>query len=114
MVSEAWFLKMGNQVSSNFRHALYLDSSTKSSRKKQGPQERQNIGILSFEVAKVMSKIVNLHKSLTDHEILKLKNEILKSEGIITLVSDDEKQLLELALVEKLDDFKGSRVLYLG
>ncbi|KAL0392784.1 UNVERIFIED_CONTAM: hypothetical protein Sradi_2501200 [Sesamum radiatum] len=105
MVSEAWILKMGSQVSSNFRHALYLDSSTKSSRKKQGPQERQNIGILSFEVAKVMSKIVNLHKSLTDHEILKLKNEILKSEGIITLVSDDEKQLLELALVEKLDGF---------
>ncbi|KAL0367010.1 UNVERIFIED_CONTAM: hypothetical protein Sradi_3591100 [Sesamum radiatum] len=105
MVAEAWILKMSNQVSSNFRHALYLDSSTKSSNKKQGPQERQIIGILSFEVAKVMSKIVNLHKSLTDHEILKLKNEILKFEGIKTLVSDDEKQLLELALVEKLDDF---------
>ncbi|KAL2242657.1 UNVERIFIED_CONTAM: hypothetical protein Sindi_0383700 [Sesamum indicum] len=102
MVAEAWILKMGNQVSSNFRHALYLDSSTKSSNK---AQERQIIGILSFEVAKVMSKIVNLHKSLTDHEILKLKNEILKSEGIKTLVSDDEKLLLELALVEKLDDF---------
>ncbi|KAK4421511.1 hypothetical protein Salat_2101700 [Sesamum alatum] len=105
MVAEAWILKMSNQVSSNFRHALYLDGSTKSSNKKQGPQERQIIGILSFEVAKVMSKIVNLHKSLTDHEILKLKNEILKSEGVKALVSDDEKRLLELALMEKLDDF---------
>ncbi|KAL0433416.1 UNVERIFIED_CONTAM: hypothetical protein Slati_2675900 [Sesamum latifolium] len=105
MVAEAWISKMGNQVSSNFRHVLYLDSSTKSSNKKQGPQQRQIIGILSFEVAKVMSKIVNLHKSLTDHEILKLKNDILKFEGIKALVSDDEKQLLELALVEKLDDF---------
>ncbi|KAI3459474.1 hypothetical protein Pfo_016137 [Paulownia fortunei] len=104
MVAEPWILKMGNQVSSNLKHALYLDNSTKSSNKKQGPQERQIIGILSFEVANVMSMIMNLHKSLTDHEILKLKNEILKSEGIKTLVSSDEKQLLELALVEKLDD----------
>lgn len=104
MVAEPWILKMGNQVSSNLKHALYLDNSTKSSNKKQGPQERQIIGILSFEVANVMSKIMNLHKSLTDQEILKLKTEILESEGIKTLVTRDEKQLLELALVEKLDD----------
>ncbi|KAK6122714.1 hypothetical protein DH2020_043533 [Rehmannia glutinosa] len=104
MVAEPWILKMGNQVSNNLKNVLYLDNSTKSSNKKQGPQERQIIGILSFEVANVMSKIMNLHKSLSDHDILKLKNEILKSEGIKTLVSSDEKQLLELALVEKLDD----------
>ncbi|PIN10506.1 hypothetical protein CDL12_16904 [Handroanthus impetiginosus] len=104
MVAEPWILKMGNQVSSNLKHALYLDNSTKSSNKKHGPQERQIIGILSFEVANVMSKIMYLHKSLIDNEILKLKNEILKSEGIKTLVSSDEKQLSELALVEKLDD----------
>ncbi|KAK6138744.1 hypothetical protein DH2020_027513 [Rehmannia glutinosa] len=104
MVAEPWILKMGNQVSSNLKHALYHENSTKSSNKKQGPQNRQTIGILSFEVANVMSKIIHLHKSLTDNEILKLKNEILKSEGIKTLVSNDEKQLLELALEEKLDD----------
>lgn len=97
MVAEPWIVKMGNQVSSNLKHAL--------SDKKQRPQqERQIIGILSFEVANVMSKIVNLHKSLTDNEVVKLKNEILKSEGVRTIVSSDEKQLLELALVEKLDD----------
>lgn len=104
MVAEPWILKMGNQVSSNLKHALYLENSTKSSNRKQGPQDRLTIGILSFEVANVMSKIVHLHKSLADNEILKLKNEILKSEGIRTLVSSDEKQLLELALEEKLDD----------
>lgn len=105
MVAEAWILRMGNQVSSNLKHALYSDNnSTKSLSKKNVPQERQTIGILSFEVANVMSKIMNLHKSLTDYEVYKLKNEILKSEGIKTLVSSDEKQLLELALVEKLDD----------
>ncbi|KAG8373154.1 hypothetical protein BUALT_Bualt12G0141500 [Buddleja alternifolia] len=104
MVADTWILKMGNQVSSNLKHVLYLDNLSKLSSKKQGPQERQIIGIISFEVANVMSKVMNLHKSLTDIEILKLKNEILKSEGIKTLISSDEKQLLEIALVEKLDD----------
>ncbi|KAL2469754.1 Protein of unknown function (DUF668) [Abeliophyllum distichum] len=103
MVSEPWILKLGNQVSSNLKHGLHLDNSKKSSNKKQGQQEKQIIGILSFEVANVMSKIIHLHKSLSDHEMVKLKNEILKSEGIKILVSNDETQLLELALVEKLD-----------
>lgn len=104
MVAEAWILKMGNQVSSNLKNALHFDNSSKSLNKKQASPEREIIGILSFEVANVMSKIINLHKSLTDHEVFKFKNEILKSEGIKTLVSGDETQLLELALVEKLDD----------
>lgn len=94
---------MGNQVSSNLKHALYLEKSKTSSNKKQGPQV-QTIGILSFEVANVMSKIIHLHKSLSDNEILKLKNEILKGEGIKTLISSDERHLLQLAIQEKLDD----------
>ncbi|XP_073285002.1 uncharacterized protein [Primulina huaijiensis] len=104
MVAEPWILKIGNQVSSNLKHALYIENLAKSPNKKQGPQEREIIGILSFEVANVMSKIIHLHKSLTDNEISKLKNEILKSEGIKTLVSSHEKLLLELVLLEKLDD----------
>ncbi|CAA0807169.1 Protein of unknown function (DUF668 [Striga hermonthica] len=103
MVAETWILRMGSQVSTNLKHALNLDSSTKLM-KKQGPHEKQTLGILCFEVAKVMSKIMNLHKSLSDVEIFKLKNDILKSDGVKALVSGDEKQLLELALFEKLDD----------
>ncbi|GFP95903.1 hypothetical protein PHJA_001734500 [Phtheirospermum japonicum] len=105
MVAEPWVLKMGNsQVSSNLKHALHHENPSKSSNKKHGHQNKQTLGILSFEVANVMSKIIHLHKSLSENEILKLKNEILKSEGIKALVSNDEKQLLELALEEKLDD----------
>ncbi|KAL3828706.1 hypothetical protein ACJIZ3_017508 [Penstemon smallii] len=106
MVAEPWILKIGNQVSSNLKHAFYLENSAKSSNssKQRGTQEKLTIGILSFEVANVMSKTIHLHKSLTENEILQLKNEILKSEGIKTLVSSDENQLLELALLEKIDD----------
>ncbi|CAI9762715.1 unnamed protein product [Fraxinus pennsylvanica] len=103
MVAEPWLLKMGNQMSGSLKHALLVENSKKSSSKKQGQQEKTIIGILSFEVANVMSKIIHLHKSLTDIEIIKLKNEILKSEEIKVLVSIDDSMLLEMALVEKLD-----------
>ena len=43
-------------------------------------------------------------KSLTDSEISKLKTEILKSEGVLNLVSSNESHLLDLPLAEKLDD----------
>ncbi|GFY84964.1 hypothetical protein Acr_03g0017380 [Actinidia rufa] len=97
MVAEPWILRMGNQVSANLKH-----SSTKTSTKKQ--EHRETIGILSFEVANVMSKTIHLHKSLTDHEISKLKVEISKSEGVRRLVSSDDDYLLELALAERLDE----------
>ena len=109
MVAEPWILKMGNQVSSNLKHALPFQPSKKSSVPKSQPAagaktQKQTVGILSFEVANVMSKTVHLHKSLTDSEISKLKNEILKSEGVLNLVSADEAYLLELAMAEKLEE----------
>ncbi|KAK6929812.1 protein of unknown function DUF3475 [Dillenia turbinata] len=102
MVAEPWILKMGNQVSHNLKHSLLLETAKKNSTKNL--KNKQLIGILSFEVANVMSKTVHLHKSLTDQEIHRLRNEILNSEGIRTLVSSDESYLLGLALVEKLED----------
>ncbi|KAG9141411.1 hypothetical protein Leryth_001852 [Lithospermum erythrorhizon] len=105
MVAEPWILKLGNQVSKNFKNALHMENSKNlySSGKKQA-QEKKIIGILSFEIANVMSKIIHLHTFLTDKEISALKNEILKSVGIKTLVSDDENMLLELVVKEKLED----------
>ncbi|KAI3703290.1 hypothetical protein L1987_73246 [Smallanthus sonchifolius] len=107
MVAEPWLVRLGSQMSSNLKHALLLEPSSKQLTKNK--QEIRNkspetIGILSFEVANVMSKTVHLHKSLTNSEISRLKNEILKSDGVKTLVSSDETYLLDLALSEKLDD----------
>ncbi|KAK9288281.1 hypothetical protein L1049_016732 [Liquidambar formosana] len=103
MVAEPWILKMGNQVSHNLKHALYLEPTSKKKPTKK-PDHREIIGILSFEVANVMSKISHLNKSLSDQEIHRLKNEILKAEGVKNLVSSNESYLLELALAEKLED----------
>ncbi|KAL5542193.1 hypothetical protein UlMin_009903 [Ulmus minor] len=104
MVAEPWIVKMGNQVSSNLKQALLLHPSKKRNSRNLEEKKKQTVGILSFEVANVMSKTVYLHKSLTDSEISKLKAEILSSEGVQNLVSSDESYLLELALAEKLDD----------
>lgn len=105
MVAEPWkILKMGNQVSHNLKHAFLLEPSSKKKPTHRKPQHKETIGILSFEVANVMSRAVRLHESLTDQEMHKIKNEILNSEGVKNLVSSDESYLLELALSEKLDD----------
>uniref|UniRef100_A0A803Q752 DUF668 domain-containing protein n=1 Tax=Cannabis sativa TaxID=3483 RepID=A0A803Q752_CANSA len=109
MVAEPWILKMGSQVSTNLKQTFLLQTSKRkslrnSSEHSDKKNNKQTIGILSFEVANVMSKTVYLYKSLTESEISKLKNEILKCEGVQNLVSSDESYLLELALAERLDD----------
>ncbi|KAI9074800.1 hypothetical protein K1719_043224 [Acacia pycnantha] len=71
---------------------------------KEWSDDKQIIGILSFEVANVMLKTVHLHKSLIGSEISKLRNEILTSKDVNKLVSSDEAFLLELALAEKLEE----------
>ncbi|KAK2401912.1 protein PSK SIMULATOR [Trifolium repens] len=106
MVAEAWILKMRNQVSANIKQALLLETSSTS--RKHGPKRKDNkkvtIGILSFEVANVMSKTIHLYKSLSESEITKLRNEILNLEGVRNLVSSEEDYLFELVRAEKLDE----------
>ncbi|KAJ0665666.1 hypothetical protein HanLR1_Chr13g0506341 [Helianthus annuus] len=94
----------------NIKHALSFDSSSSKpvTNNTQFHENRhkkaETIGILSFEVANVMSKTVNLHKSLTNSEIYTLKHEILNSYGVKTLVSSDETYVLQLACTEKLEE----------
>ncbi|XP_050218961.1 protein PSK SIMULATOR 1 [Mercurialis annua] len=102
MVAEAWILKMGNQVSSNLKQALLVEPHKHKHKHKH--KNLNTIGILSFEVANVMSKTVHLYKSLTHSEVSRLKLDIFKSQGVNNLVSTDETYLLQLALAEKLDD----------
>ncbi|XWS66753.1 hypothetical protein CRYUN_Cryun05aG0227400 [Craigia yunnanensis] len=63
------------------------------------------LGILAFEVASLMSKVVNLWHSLDDRELLNLREEITNSIGIQRLVSDDENYLMDLALNEVIENF---------
>ncbi|KAG6547648.1 hypothetical protein Mapa_011097 [Marchantia paleacea] len=90
---------MGSQVST-MKAVLVPDGS----RRKGNKPEKGKIGILSFEVANVMSKIMLLWQSLSDHEIMRLRTDVVKAEGVLNLVSENEAVLLSLACMEKLQD----------
>ncbi|RID52941.1 hypothetical protein BRARA_G00371 [Brassica rapa] len=100
MVAEAWLVKM----STNLKHALLLEPSSKKGAPPPPPLPKQTIGILSFEVANIMSKTVHLHRSLSDSDLSTLTSHVFPSPGVSTLVSSDSNHLLDLAVSEKLDD----------
>ncbi|OIV89105.1 hypothetical protein TanjilG_27617 [Lupinus angustifolius] len=87
MVAESWFRSLW-----------------KPPRKHDANSEKVLIRVLAFEVASLMSKLVNLWQSLTDKHIAKLKEEISSSEGIRKLVSDDEHFIERLICVEILEN----------
>ncbi|KAL8526877.1 hypothetical protein ACS0TY_015934 [Phlomoides rotata] len=62
------------------------------------------LGILALETAKTMSRLLSLYKSLSDEELSRLKNDVVRSEGVAFLTSSDEELLLSLACAERLED----------
>ncbi|PKA59716.1 hypothetical protein AXF42_Ash011840 [Apostasia shenzhenica] len=74
--------------------------------RKKAAAEREKtatIGVLTFEMASLMSKAVHLWHSLADEQIAKLRDEVLRLEGVRKLVSDDDDFLLGLALAEIME-----------
>ncbi|KAF5750914.1 hypothetical protein HS088_TW03G01254 [Tripterygium wilfordii] len=62
------------------------------------------LGILAFETAKTMSRLLALHKSLSDDEFFELRKGTMKSRGVAYLNSTDESYLFSLACAEKLEE----------
>ncbi|MED6198624.1 hypothetical protein PIB30_068225 [Stylosanthes scabra] len=62
------------------------------------------LGVLAFDTAKTMCRLVSLYKSLTDVEILKLRRHVIRSKGVSYLNSQQECFLLNLACAERLED----------
>ncbi|KAF3795386.1 hypothetical protein EJ110_NYTH04883 [Nymphaea thermarum] len=96
MVTEAsWFSRAGlNHVASALRTPW----------KKRHGGEKAVVGVLAFEVASLMSKIVHLWNSLSDKQIVGLRDELLALEGVNKLVSENEEYLLGLACAEMIDN----------
>ncbi|XP_049375923.1 protein PSK SIMULATOR 1-like [Solanum verrucosum] len=84
------FAKMGWRSSDNNKSSKTGDDINK-------------MGILSFETAKIMSRLLCLYKSLSKSEISNLKTE-MKLGGVSYLNSKDEGFLLSLACAERLED----------
>ncbi|KAJ1286191.1 hypothetical protein BS78_03G334000 [Paspalum vaginatum] len=65
-----------------------------------GPQA--SLGILAFEAAAAMAKLLSLHRSLSDQEISRLRADAMRSPGVAYLNSTDQAFLLRLACAEQV------------
>lgn len=89
MVAESWF------------RGLW-----KTSKKHDHGQEKVRIGVLAFEVASLLSKLVHQWNSLSDKQVMKLRDEISNSVGIKKLVSDDDGYIVDLICAEMLHNLE--------
>ncbi|KAI4346428.1 hypothetical protein L6164_007324 [Bauhinia variegata] len=72
--------------------------------KQDANPEKEVVGVLAFEVTNLMSKLVNLWQSLSDKQVIKLREEITNSVGIRKLISDDENSIVGLISAEMLEN----------
>ncbi|KAG7033823.1 hypothetical protein SDJN02_03548, partial [Cucurbita argyrosperma subsp. argyrosperma] len=66
------------------------------------------LGILSFDTAKTMAALISLYRSLSDEEIFKLRNVVVRSQGVAYLNSKDKEFLLNLACSERLEELNNA------
>lgn len=66
-------------------------------------QNSPKIGVLSFEIASLMSKVVHLWHSLDEDQIFRLKHDVFQIEGVKNLISTDKCLLLTLVVSEMID-----------
>ncbi|XP_074585206.1 protein PSK SIMULATOR 1-like [Curcuma longa] len=71
--------------------------------------QRPVVGILAFEAAAAMSRLVSLHHSLADHEVRRLRVD-MRSPGVAYLTSNDQAFLLRLACAELLAELDKAAV----
>ncbi|XP_057979519.1 protein PSK SIMULATOR 1 [Malania oleifera] len=89
MVAESWFRSLWRP-----------------SRKHEVAHEKVLVGVLAFEVASLMSKLVHLWQSLGDKQVVKLRDEIMNSVGIRKLVSEDDDFLVGLICAEIIENLR--------
>ncbi|KAL4599700.1 hypothetical protein ACB092_11G145000 [Castanea dentata] len=87
MVAEGWFRSLW-----------------KTPRKHEAGPGKAVIGVLAFEVASLMSKLVHQWQSLSDKQISKLREEITNSVGIKKLISEDEDFIGRLVCEEMFEN----------
>lgn len=83
----------------------WFDSLRRISWKNASETEKAAVGIMAYEVASLMSKIVCMWQSLSERELNRLSEEITDSIGVKKLVAEDDDYLMDLALNEIIENF---------
>ncbi|XP_008803111.1 protein PSK SIMULATOR 1-like [Phoenix dactylifera] len=68
------------------------------------------VGILAFEAAATMARLVSLHRALCEPEVLHLRSNTMRSQGVAYLNSTDQFLLFRLACAESMDDLDRAAV----
>ncbi|KAG8476672.1 hypothetical protein CXB51_029982 [Gossypium anomalum] len=93
MALETWLIKVKKTISNTAKISIPKNS-------KASKHVKSTVGVLSFEIAGLMSKLLHLCNSLSDKNVIRLRNESVSLEGVRKIVSNDESFLLGLACAE--------------
>ncbi|KAL4362627.1 hypothetical protein GQ457_04G038820 [Hibiscus cannabinus] len=100
MALETWLIKVKKSISNS------LDGTRISVPNSKAPKHKSNVGVLSFEIAGLMSKLLHLWNSLSDKTVIRLRDESISLEGVRKIVSNDESFLLGLACAEMAENVR--------
>lgn len=100
MALETWLIKVRNSISHSF------DSSRAPPATKKPSVKKSNVGVLAFEIAGLMSKLLHLWQSLSDKNIARLKQDSICLEGVRKIVSNDDAFLFGLACAELSENLR--------
>ena len=94
MALETWLIKVKRSISHT------LDSVRAAPPPAAAAIRKSNVGVLAFEIAAVMSKLLHLWQSLSDKNLARLRGDSICLEGVRKIVSNDDAFLLGLACAE--------------
>ncbi|KAJ6375103.1 hypothetical protein OIU77_000135 [Salix suchowensis] len=99
MALETWLIKVKTAISHSFDSVITSNPIPK-------PSKRSPVGVLAFEIAGLMSKLFHLWQSLSDKNIIRVRNDSISLEGVRKIVSNDESLLLGLACAEMAENLR--------
>ncbi|KAA8533818.1 hypothetical protein F0562_031335 [Nyssa sinensis] len=99
MALETWLTKVKTKISNSFDAVRTAEPRTKTVKK-------SNVGVLAFEITGLMSKLLHLWQSLSDKNIIRLRNESISLEGVHKIISNDEAFLLGIACAEMVENLR--------
>ncbi|KAL4354274.1 hypothetical protein GQ457_06G038910 [Hibiscus cannabinus] len=100
MALETWLIKVRKSISNS------LDTARISVPNSKASKHKSTVGVLSFETAGLMSKLLHLWNSLSDKTVIRLRDESVSLEGVRKIVSNDESFLLGLACAEMAENVR--------
>lgn len=98
MALESWLTKVRSAMS----------SASGSSGAPSRPRKQSTVGILAFEVASLMSKLLQLWRAVGDAAVARLRHETMNLHGVHKMVSDDDDFLVGLARAELVDTLRAA------